>query len=103
MPPIEAKTLEIFKEYVQAFSVKTVHCVFETNPQGNPPIGLRLYFYQEGNTYFLVDYASGGKLKVTGMPVRAYGSKKEPYIAEDDVKLCVKKELEAAVSFAFEI
>ena len=103
MPPIEAKTLDEFKRYVHTFSVKTVHCVFEANPQGSPRVGLRLYFYQGGDTYFLVDYASCERLKLTGIPVRAYGSMRDPYIAEEDVERFVSVELGAAVSFAFEI
>ena len=103
MPPVEAKTLDDFKKYIHTFSVKTVHCVFEANSLGSPPIGMRLYFYHGGDTYFLVDYASGERLKFTGIPVRVYGSKREQYIAEENVERFVSMELGAAVSFAFEI
>ena len=104
MPPISVPTLSAFKEYVRTFSIKTIYCLFQPNTQGSPPIGLRLYFYQGSDTYFLADYASEGRLKVTGIPIRTHGTKKEPYIAEEDVKAFVNKELPGInVSFDFEI
>ncbi|MCJ7633088.1 hypothetical protein MUP77_11940 [Candidatus Bathyarchaeota archaeon] len=52
----------------------------------------------------MADYASGEKLKITGIPIRIHGRRKEPYISEEDVKLVISKELAGiAVSFDFEI
>ena len=96
--------MSAFKEYIRTFSVKKIYCFFQPNPQGDPPIGLRMYFYQGSDTYFLADYVSEGRLKVMGIPIRTYGSRKEPYIAEEDVKAFVNKELPGInVSFDFEI
>lgn len=104
MPPVEVKNLESFKECVHACSIRMVYCLFEANPQGDPPIGLRLYFYHRGDVYFLIDFASGERLKVTGIPVQVYGSRRKPYIAEEDVKAFINRELKGiTVSFDFEI
>jgi hypothetical protein len=52
----------------------------------------------------LDDYASGEKLKIIGIPIKIHGSRKEPYISEEDVKLFISKELTGTtVSFDFEI
>ena len=103
MPPISVPTLSAFKGYVRTFSVKTIYCLFQPNTQGSPPIGLRLYFYQGSDTYFLADYTSGERLKITGIPVRTHDRRKEPYIAEEDVKAFVNKELAGIlVSFDFD-
>ena len=76
MPPVEVKTLDSFKEYIQTFSIKTVYCLFEENQEGDPPIGMRLYFYHGVDIYFLIDYAQKDKLKLTSIPLRFYGIKK---------------------------
>lgn len=104
MPPVEVKTLDNFKKYIQTLSIKAIYCLFETNSQGNPPIGMRLYFYHEGDIYFLLEYASGERLKVTGIPVQSYGGRREPYISEKDVEEFVRKALgEITVNFDFAI
>ena len=65
---------------------------------------MRLYFYHEGNVRYLADYASGEKLKITGIPIRIHGGRKEPYVSEEDVKAFINKELTGInVSFDFEI
>ena len=104
MPSVRVQTLENFKEQIRSFSVKMVYCRFEADPQGDPPIGMRLYFYHEGEVHYLADYASGEKLKITEIPIRVHGSRKEPYISEEDVKSFIGKELAGiTVSFDFEI
>ncbi len=104
MPPVEVKTLDDFKKFIDAFSIKAVYCLFEPNSQGNPPIGMRLYFYHEGDIYFLVDYASGAALKMTGIPLKSYGGVREPYVSEDDIKEFVRREFgNMTVNFDFAI
>lgn len=101
---MRVQTLEDFKEQIRTFSVKMIYCLFEANPQGNPPIGMRLYFYHGEDVHYLADYASGEKLKIMNIPIRVHGSRKEPYISEEDVRLFISKVLAGvAVSFDFEI
>ena len=108
MPPRQIQSFEDFKELVHRCSIKTLHCLFNTkvtpSNQEKPPVGMKLYFYINGDDNYLMDYASDTKLKLTGIPVRVYGSRKEPYIAEEDVKTFINKEFPGiTVSFDFEI
>ena len=104
MPPKEVTTLTELKNIIREYSINTLHCLFEDNQKGDPPIGIRLYFYRGTDTYFLIDHAPKEKLVQSGIPVRFYGSKRKPYIAEDDVKAFRDKELHGInMSFDFEI
>jgi hypothetical protein len=104
VPPKEVTTLEELKQLIHNHSIKTLYCLFENNHEGNPPIGIRLYFYRGIDIYFLIDYAQKDKLKLTSIPLRFYGNKKTPYIPEDNVKPFIDKEFKGVnVSFDFEI
>ena len=98
---MRVQTLEEFREQIHNFSVEAIFCLFTADPQGKPPVGMRLYFYHGANVYYLFDYASGERLTVTGIPVSTYGSHKEPYISEDDVKSFISKEF-AGKTVSFE-
>jgi hypothetical protein len=102
--PKEVTTLETLKKLMQKHSIKTLYCLFEDNHEGDPPIGIRLYFYHGGDIYFLRDYAHNDKLIQSSIPVRFHGSSKTPYISETDVISFRDKELKGInVSFDFEI
>jgi hypothetical protein len=107
LSPIQVPTFEDFKEQVHHFSIKTVHCFFNVKAiKGieDQPVGMKLYFYYNGDDHYLIDYAVGEKLKLTGIPIKVYGRKKEPYISEEDVKAFINKKLPGVtVSFDFEI
>lgn len=106
MPPIQVTTFEDFKEQVYRFSIKILHCFFNVKAiKGleDQPVGMKLYFYYDDDHY-LIDYPVGEKLKLTGIPIKVYGRKKESYISEEDVKAFINKELPGVtVSFDFEI
>ncbi len=57
----------------------------DKHPLRNPPIGLRLTFYHEKDTYAFIDFANGETLNKTGIPVKASEIKEEGLIGDKDI------------------
>ena len=104
MPPKEVYTINELRNLARKHSITTLYFLVEKNQERVPPLSIRLYFYHDADIYFLIDYAHIDKLTLIGIPIRFYGSKKEPYISEEDVKTFIDKEFKGInVSFDFEI
>lgn len=104
MPPKEVRTINELRNLARKHSITTLYFLVEKNQERIPLISIRLYFYHNANIYFLIDYAHVDRLKLTGIPIQFYGSKKEPYISEEDVKILINEEFKGInVSFDFEI
>ena len=104
MPPKEVTTLAELKQLIHQFSITTLYCLFKTHLEGDPPIGIRIYFYCGLDIYFLIDYAHKGALIHSGIPVRFHGRQNTPYISEDDVVAFRDKVLKGInLSFDFAI
>ena len=75
-----------FEARIEALSPATIFYSKDKHPLRKPPIGLRLTFYHEGDTYVLVDFANGATLYKTKIPVHETKAKTEGLLEDDDIK-----------------
>jgi len=57
----------------------------DKHPLRKPPIGLRLTFYNEKDTYTFIDFANGVNLKKTGIPVKESEVRDEGLIDDQEI------------------
>ena len=69
-----------FERRVLDFQPSTLFYQKDKHPLRKPPIGLRLTFYHETDTYALIDFADGATLKKTKIPVKVAEVKDEGLI-----------------------
>ena len=76
---------EDFEKHALDFQPSIIFYQKDKHPLRKPPIGLRLTFYHEKDTYALIDFAEGTALKKTGIPVKASEVKDEGLIDDAEV------------------
>jgi len=57
----------------------------DKHPLRKPPIGLRLTFHHEKDTYAFIDFADGATLRKTGIPVKTSEVKDEGLIDDEEI------------------
>ncbi|RLI06337.1 hypothetical protein DRO32_05545 [Candidatus Bathyarchaeota archaeon] len=86
--------LRSWEEFKQKFAECGATCVFyaiEDYPLGEPPISLRLLFTCGRDTYVFSDFARGGRMAQTGIPIRA--DRGGAYVLKEDVEAFLEREL----------
>ena len=76
---------EDFEKHVLDFQPSIIFYQKDKHPLRKPPIGLRLTFYHEKDTYAFIDYADGTYLRKTGIPVKESEVKDEGLIDDDEI------------------
>ena len=74
-----------FAELIQDFQPSVLFYQKDKHPLRKPPIGLRLIFYHQKDTYAFIDFADGATLRKTGIPVKASEVKGEGLIEDGKI------------------
>ena len=76
---------EDFEKRALDFQPTIIFYQKDKHPLRKPPIGLRLTFHHEKDTYAFIDFADGETLKKTGIPVKEAEVKDEGLIADEEI------------------
>ena len=76
---------EDFEERALDFRPSIIFYQKDKHPLRKPPIGLRLTFYHEKDTYAFIDFADGATLRKTGISVKASEVKEEGLIDDEEI------------------
>ncbi|MFH0896923.1 MAG: hypothetical protein V1850_02595 [Candidatus Bathyarchaeota archaeon] len=76
---------EDFERHILDLKPSTIFYQKDKHPLRNPPIGLRLTFYNGEGTYAFIDFANGSTLYKTGIPVKPSAVKDEGLIDDADI------------------
>lgn len=77
---------ENFEKHILNLKPSIIFYQKDNHPLRNPPIGLRLIFYSEKDTYAFIDFADGSALYKTKIPVQPAKVKAEGLIKDTDIK-----------------
>jgi len=89
---LRIRTWEEFKKQATSLQPKSIVYNLQRAPLSKPPICLRLMFASKQNQYVFLDFALGGALRQTKIPIIKPESGEE-YVRDEDVKEFVAKEL----------
>ncbi|MEM2910840.1 MAG: hypothetical protein QXO01_07245 [Nitrososphaerota archaeon] len=90
---VRVKTWDEFKKLAISLRPKSIVYNLHRAPLHKPPICLRFTFGSEQNQYVFLDFAVGGTLRQTKIPVVNPG-KGEEYVRDEDIKQFIINELE---------
>lgn len=77
---------EDFERHVLDLKPSIIFYQKDKHPLREPPIGLRLSFYHEKDTYAFIDFADGQALYKTKIPVRPAKVEEEGLIDDEEIK-----------------
>jgi len=90
---LRIKTWDEFKSLAVSLRPKSVVYNLHRAPLSKPPICLRLMFASEEAQYVFLDFAAGGTLRQTKIPI-VNPEDGEEYVRDEDVKRFITNELE---------
>ncbi len=82
---VHISSWEDYKRKAEEINPKIILYTTQRSPLKRPPVGLRLIFADSKSEYIFLDFAEGGSLKKTGIPVR-FTEGGEAYIEDEDIK-----------------
>lgn len=89
---LRIKTWDEFKKMAISLRPKSIVYNLHRAPLSKPPICLRLVFASKQTQYIFLDFAKGGTLRQTKIPI-INPEKREAYVRDEDIKQFITREL----------